>query len=209
MIEAIVNAFQLLTTGICTLVALRRGFRYRKRPWFLLALASGVFFLGDLYWELFLIFFGDTPKFSFISYIGWYASYLFLLLLVLEFPDDGGDPKKKRILWIGPAFAAGMCLFYLQWGDLFGNVISALLMGTLFWNIGSRLLSLKGKNAKQQPEILLLWSVLLFCLLEYAAWTASCFGVYDSLAHPYFWFDILLSADFLIFPWALKKAVAA
>ena len=71
MIEIIENAIQLITTGICTVVAVRKGVLEQNRAWIVLALASGVFFLGDLYWELFLVLYGRTPAYSYIPYLSW------------------------------------------------------------------------------------------------------------------------------------------
>jgi len=49
--------------------------------------------------------------------------------------------------------------------------------------------------------------VVSFAITEYIAWTASCFWMGDTLLNPYFWFDTLLSINFLILPLALRKAV--
>ena len=198
MIEIIENAIQLITTGICTVVAVRKGVLEQNRAWIVLALASGVFFLGDLYWELFLVLYGRTPAYSYIPYLSWYASYLFLLLLLFELRRSREEKKHRKILWIIPGFSAGMCVFYMQFGDWIGNIITAVFMSLLMWHALDMLLS------RKEPVFIV---VLLFCTAEYAAWTASCFGTYDTLAHPYFWFDILLSATFLLFPAALGKAV--
>ena len=202
MIEIIENAIQLVTTGICTIIAMRKGIRLQNRAWIVLALASGVFFLGDLYWELFLVLYGHTPGYSYIPYLSWYASYMFLLLLLVELRVPRKEEENRKILWIIPVFSAGMCIFYMQFGDWIGNIITAVFMSLLMWHALDMLLLLKGS---QKAAIFAV--VLLFCIVEYAAWTASCFGNYETLAHPYLWLDTLLSAVFLLFPAALGKAV--
>ena len=211
MIETIENGIQLVTTGICTAVALRKGILLQSRAWIMLTLASGVFFLGDLYWELFLILYGKTPEYSYIPYLSWYAAYLFLLLLLYDLRDKNDERHRSRILWIIPVFTVGMCIFYLQWGDWVGNIITALLMCLLIWNAVEGLLSIRAQKA-DHPEtkckkVWIYILVLLFCLEEYGAWTASCFWTDVTLMNPYFWFDIMLSAMFLLFPAALGKAV--
>ena len=202
MIEIIENGIQLVTTGICTVIALRKGIRLQNRAWIVLALASGVFFLGDLYWELFLVLYGHTPGYSYIPYLSWYASYMFLLLLLFELRVPRTERKYRKILWIIPVFSAGMCIFYMQFGDWIGNIITAVFMSLLMWHALDMLLLLRDS---QRAAIFAV--VLLFCIVEYAAWTASCFGNYETLAHPYLWLDTLLSAVFLLFPAALGKAV--
>ena len=202
MIEIIENAIQLVTTGICTVIALRKGIRLQNRAWIVLALASGVFFLGDLYWELFLVLYGHTPGYSYIPYLSWYASYMFLLLLLFELKGEREERKTRKILWIIPVFSAGMCIFYMQFGDWIGNIITAVFMSLLMWHALDMLLLLRDSKKAAIFAV-----VLLFCIVEYAAWTATCFGNYETLAHPYFWLDTLLSVVFLLFPAALGKAV--
>ena len=82
------------------------------------------------------------------------------------------------------------------------SLITAVFMCLLIWHALDMLLS-----QKNTPKAPFSATVLLFCAAEYAAWTASCFGAYDTWAHPYFWFDTLLSVVFLLFPVALRKAV--
>lgn len=222
MIEIIENAIQLITTGICTVIAVQKGIRLQSRAWSILALASGVFFLGDLYWELFLVLYSKTPGYSYIPYLSWYAAYLFLLLLLFELKGTQNSGKQRKILWFIPVFSAGMCVFYMQFGDWIGNIITAVFMSLLMWHALDMLLYLRDVRSVSRgtgDEIQttdpvrrcekgwIFAAVLLFCVAEYAAWTASCFGTYDTLAHPYFWFDTLLSLVFLLFPAALGKAV--
>ena len=49
--------------------------------------------------------------------------------------------------------------------------------------------------------------ILIFCLLEYGLWVASCFWDSDRVANPYYWFDLLLSICFPFFLPATKKAM--
>ena len=222
MTEIIDNVIQLAATGICMIIALRKGLLLQNRAWTILALASGVFFLGDLYWDLYLVLCGKTPDHSYIPYLSWYASYMFLLLLLVELRVPRKERKYRKILWVIPAFSAGMCIFYMQYGDWIGNIITAVFMSLLMWQALDMLLSLKvsqrtssgtgGETQRAEPDWLrgkaaICIAVLLFCAAEYAAWTASCFGNYETLAHPYIWFDTMLSAVFLLFPAALGKAV--
>ena len=211
MVEIVENTFQLVTTGICMVISVRNGFLTGRRAWALLAFASGVFFLGDLYWELFLIFFGKTPEYSYISYLSWNASYLFFVLLLFELKDRENRKDRRRILWMVPLFTVGMCIFYMQWGDWIGNITTALLMTLLIWHAWSGLLLLKEQKnmdshaRKDKAGIYIV--LLLFCLMEYAAWSASCFGNYDTWMQPYFWFEVILSLIFLLLPPVLGKAV--
>ena len=207
MIESIENAVQLVTTGLCSGVAAFRAVRSRRRAWLLLALASGVYFLGDLYWQLFLLFYGATPHYSYIPYLSWYAGYVFLMLLVLELRGPRPAVARRRVLWLIPLFTAAMAVFYIQWGDWIGNITAAVLMSLLLWYTADSLFLWQRTGERSKRP--LAWVILLFCAAEYAAWTSSCFWEGDTLSNPYFWFDTLLSVCFLLFPAALRKAVDA
>jgi len=204
VIESIDNIIQLVTTGFCTAFSACRLVATKRREWAILTLAGAVCFLGDLYWQLYLLFYGKTPEYSYKSYIGWYAGYLFLSLLVVEIRGER-KAKYNRWLFLVPAFTIGMGIFYLQWGDLIGNIISATLMGILIWVSVDALIM--AKNEKKKESVFLYITILIFCFAEYAMWTASCFWQGDTFMNPYFWFDILMSSVFLALPFALKKAV--
>lgn len=208
MIESIVNGIQLITTGLCTALAFAHALRSHHRAWLFLGLGSGVFFLGDLYWQLFLLFYEKTPQHSYIPYLGWYAGYLFLLFMLLEVRGPRPALPRSRLLWAFPLFTVGMCLFYLQWGDWIGNITAAVLMTLLLWHATDCLL-LWRRSPADAGRRFLAFTILGFCAVEYGAWTSSCFWMGDTLLNPYFWFDSLLSVCYLLFPPALRKAVEA
>ncbi|MBR6403669.1 MAG: hypothetical protein IKS48_09835 [Eubacterium sp.] len=80
-------------------------------------------------------------------------------------------------------------------------------MCILIWNTLVGLLSLKNSAKEISGRKWIYLSILLFCFAEYSTSTASCFWMGDSIQNPYFWFDVLLSLTFLLFPPALRKAV--
>lgn len=76
--ELIENLLQLLVTfaGACL-----AGFAYwksRAQKYFLLFCFYGCFALGALYWTLYLLLFGATPRVFYVSEFGWVASMIFL-----------------------------------------------------------------------------------------------------------------------------------
>ncbi len=209
MTETISNTVQLALTGLCAACALYRAFTTERRAWTLFALFAGLNFLGNLYWLLWLVFYGDSPPYAFIPYLSWYASYLFLALLLLQVKSPEQPRLQARTLWLVPVFAAGMFVFYVQYGDWVGNIVCAALMGLLLWQAIGGLLFLRGKRGAAAKNRFLYWAVLLFCFVEYALWTVSCFWTGDSLKDPYFWFDLLLSLCFPILLPAVERAVDA
>ena len=214
VIESTENIIQLFTTGFCAGFSAYRAFKTGKHAWVLLFFAAFVYFLGDIYWQLYLTFYGETPHYSNISYAGWYACYLFLILLVHDIRGHRDKTPYSRFLLLIPVFTAGMCVFYLQYGDVIGNILAAVLMSILIWVTVDALMQCKKKELSKSDalhtnmnRIGLYITVLVFCFAEYAAWTTSCFWMGDTFANPYFYFDTVLSLTFLIFPHALRSAL--
>lgn len=192
-------------------IALFFWVRRRNRAWILLSLFAGVFFLGDLYWLLYLVFYDSTPLYSYVSDLSWDASYLFLMILLILIREDNGlrhwDNRHRRCFWIVPVFTVGMCVFYMQRGDFVTNIVVAILMTGLIWHALDGLLFLRSAQGDSGSRRMLYLVTLLFCFAEYGLWTSSCFWAGDAIVNVYFWFDFLLSFTFLLFLPALRKAV--
>ncbi len=209
MTELIVNLIQLITAGICTFWSLWRTIRLQKREWIMLTLFYATFFLGSLYWQLYLLFYGGSPKYPYISGMCWHASWLFLLLLLIWL---GRDQKKKylsRLSWIGPVFAGIMCVIFMQWGRYADNVITGLLMALIIMRAITGLYCLRKDSAGKEKQSDMYVITLVYCAVEYTMWIISCFpiGWGDTMANPYYWFNLVLPASFLFFMPALGKAV--
>ena len=207
MIESFCNIIQLITTGICTAVCFRHALLSGKRSSYMLSLASFVYFLGDIYWELYMVFYDSTPDISYISDCSWYSTYLFLFLLLIDMRDKEQKKYKSRLLWIIPVFTVGMCFFYMQWGQYLENVICAVLMGLLIWQASDGVIYIHRCKEADKRKKWMYMSVLFFCFAEYGAWTTSTFWLGDTWINPYFWFDLLLSISFILFPLAYRKVV--
>lgn len=214
IIESTENIIQLFTTGFCAGLSAYRAFKTGRHAWVLLFFAAFVYMLADIYWQLYLAFYCETPQYSYIPDAGWYACYLFLILLVNDIRGRRDKTPYNRLLLLIPVFTVGMCAFYLQYGDVIGNILAAVLMSILIWVAVDALIQCKKKrlpesdvlHANNNP-IGLYITVLVFCFSEYAAWTTSCFWMGDTFANPYFYFDTVLSFTFLILPYALKSAL--
>ena len=212
MIETIENAIQLIATGLCAVSALWHAARSKERAWALLGLFAGIFFLGDLYWQLYLVFYDETPMF-YISEFSWYTSYLFLLLLLIYINVENSPGWKFRLRPVYlciPAFTFGMCAFYMTRGDYLSNIVVALLMTGLIWHACYGLqMAQKQNGGSGSPDHgrMLFILILVFCAAEYGMWTSSCFWAGDTISNVYFWFDFLLSITIVLFLPALRKAV--
>ncbi len=63
------------------LPVLRIGKAAGRQAYFLLLCFYGCFALGALYWTLYLLLFGATPRVFYVSEFGWVASVIFLHIL--------------------------------------------------------------------------------------------------------------------------------
>ena len=203
MTERVENALQIAVLLICASVALARALKYRSRGWTHLVFFYGSLALGDIYWFVYLLFFGVTPQISVVSDISWFACYIFLYLLLIRTAPPIKNPGRMVIPWIGPLFTASSAVFFMLRGEIFLNLIYAGLMGLLMFSSLSRLT----RRRSYERQFFLSFMILVFCLIEYGLWFSSCFFDGDTLANPYYWFDILFTASFVLFIPATKKAV--
>ena len=84
-----------------------------------------------------------------------------------------------------------MGVFFMLRGEIAANLVYAGLMGFLLYAAIRRLM--------ERRSVYLSVLILVFCLLEYALWTASCFWNDEIVLHPYYWFDFLLTVSFPFF----------
>ena len=201
MIEIAENALQITVLMVCSGISLYRALEHKSRTWTLAAFFFTSWVLGDLYWTVCLLFYDKAPQISIVSDLSWYASYMFLYLLLIRTAEPQDVDKRQILPWLGPVFAAVMAIFFIQWGEILNNLVYASLMGLLLYASISRLIKRKQKYLSAL--------ILVFCLLEYGLWTSSCIWSGDTLANPYYWFDVLLTLSFLLFLPAVRKAVSA
>lgn len=189
MLDQIDNGIQVAALLVCVVSAAWLAMRRTSRPHVLLALFYGSWLLGDIYWLVCYLCYDTMPQISVVSDMSWYASGIFLYMLLREVAPPTGA---RRVLpWIGPAFAAGMAVFFMQWGEYFNNMVYAVVMGLLMFASISRL-----QDGQQRflPAL-----VLVYCLLEYGLWVSSCFWQEPVLTEPYYWFEFMLTASFFLF----------
>ena len=198
MIETVENAAQFVVVTVCCGISVFRSMRRRSRLWVLMSLFYGTFLLGLLYWLLYLLFYGMTPQFRYISELSWYTAYLFLFM-ILQFtasPDERQLNSKLPLLM--PVFATGMCILYAQFSPWLSNIMSAFVMSLLLYHAFRGMLYYRKKKLSCTRRTLCRLT-MLFCTSEYCMWTFTCFYWSDRLSNPYFWFDILQTVCFPLF----------
>ncbi len=196
MLDQLENAIQTAVLLLCVAAAVFMAVTRRSRTWTLLSFFYGSWFMGDLYWLVCYLYYDTMPQISIVSDLSWYASCIFLYLLLRQVSPP---EKRRRVLpWLGAVFAAGMAVFFMQWGEYLNNMIYAALMSLLLYASISRLLDGRRRFLSAL--------VLIYCLLEYGLWVSSCFWQESVLSEPYYWFDFLMTACFLAFLPATGKA---
>ena len=206
MIEIIENSVQLALLAVLTVVTAVLSVRDKRTEGGLLAMFYGSYALGDLYWLLYLVYYGHTPRVFYIPDLSWYASYVFLDLVMVRMAPSEERKDRRPAFWLTALFPAAMFLYYVQFGDVAGNVISAVLMGLLIFHAVRGLVFLR-THPEGKPRRTLYIAALGFCLMEYCAWTASCLFEGETLSNPYYWCDFLITLSaMLLFP-AYRKAV--
>ena len=192
MIEKIENSVQLLVVAVCFGITVVRFVRTKSRNWELLAMYYGNYCLGDLYWLLFLLFYGSTPNLTFISDLSWYAADLALLLLLNHVAIPGERTERSKIPLLFPLLSVGMFFYFVQGGNLLNNLLSVFVMAPLMHHAARGLVYYR-KQHLQTRNRLLYCLALFLCLAEYGLWTISCFYWSDSIDNPYFWLDGLIT----------------
>ena len=95
--EVISNLLQAAVTLLGFFLGGIRYLKSRKQEYFLLTCFYGCFFLGSLYWTLYLLLFSKTPQVFYVSEFGWVASVIFLSMLqyALSSAEERRFPCRK------------------------------------------------------------------------------------------------------------------
>ena len=209
MLEVVSNIIQIAVLVVCIAAAVYNTDTLKSRSWVLFGLFAVSFLLGDIWWLLDLLFYRDRTLYSLIPYINWKASALFLILLIRNRQQAPLFKRPVRsILWVIPVFCAGMCAYYMQFGAYVDNVITALFMAVLIWITIQRFLEIRGSEDDAAGDKSLCLVVLLFCVSEYAMWTASCLDYDHPLRILYDVFSFVLTLSIALMIPALRKAVS-
>ncbi|MCR4590846.1 MAG: hypothetical protein K5668_08505 [Lachnospiraceae bacterium] len=198
------NMLQIIILCGCSFFAFFRMVIKRRKEWTRLFYFFGSFLLGDVYWQVCLLFNRELSPVALVADFCWYTSYVCLILLEICIIKDAAQNDELKnngplrfLPFLAPVFTGGMALFYITWGQVINNIIYAVLMGaTLF-------LAITGLTLKKSPETkrikLFCMAVLLYCFFEYSAWTVSCFSEIEIMYRAYVVFDSLMTLSFLLF----------
>lgn len=201
--------FENLFCLFCTLTGLLSSlFKFIERPKkgyiFLIIFFLSRFF-SDYYWAIYVLTMHTYPNVStFLAYIGWNISYVFLFLAGSHFYEEKFNYFHPAMLW---PLVTNIPLFilFIQFGGIFNNL----------WQVGTTTFLMifatkdiifylvhKKNNA---PFPWLSFIALVFLILEYCMWTVSCFDWDSEIKNPYLYFTILTSLTTVFLPWSIEK----
>ncbi len=209
MIEFIDNLTQLLAALSGCLLSGILYLRSRRQPYFLLCCFYGCFGFGMLYWLLYTLLVTDAPPMFYVSDIGWISCFLFLLLLQYSLSDKGERTLRSRLPWLAFAIEMPLTVYFISIGDALYNLIVGALMAAMLWNAIRGLIWQRRQQEADQGRLFFHLVTLAYIVLENCLWLSSYPWAGDTLANPYFWFDLAVTASLLaLFP-VVRKAVRA
>ena len=207
--ELIENLLQLSVTFFGALLS---GIFCRKSHWqtyFLLLCFYGCFALGSLYWTLYLLLFGATPRVFYVSEFGWVASLIFLRILQATLSGTDEHGFRCRGAWLALLVGLPLLVFYCTFGDILSNLIWCGMMICLSFYAIRGLAYTKTRTDTAQNMRYFHIGVLCFVASEYLLWTVGCFWSNTPLLSPTFWCDMLLTLTILGLLPATREAVEA
>ena len=208
MISSVGDITQMVVILLCEVIAFMDARKQRSRLRLIYGLFLLSFFLGDLWWFLDLTLYGGDAGYSLIPYINWKVAMIFLILMMQQY--HSGSIFRKPASWLQliiPVFCGAMCVWYMTMGAYLDNIVTAVLMIIIIWNAVQRLIEIRKNLTKDKGDKWLCAVIILYCLMEYGMWTASCFDYSHPVYNLYYIFNFGLTMCFILFIPAVRKAV--
>lgn len=204
MIEAFDNAFQLVILAICVVLSATRLFQTRSDEWLMSSGFYGCSLLALTYWTAYLLVFGETPRYFYVSETGWVASRVFLLMLVAALDERRRPCAPVPMAWAAVAVMAPLFALYVTHGDVLLNVVDCSIMTAIgFYTVrGMAAAPLEGPEGDCRLHV----AVLVWWLAQLAVWTTSCFQTPEAYA-SYIASDLALSVTYLLLALEMRRAL--
>ena len=214
MIESVSDAIQLAVLAVCFALALVRALRTRDAAWLELTCFYACMLLGNAYWFGYLVVFGETPYYSYVSDLSWMAGYIFLLMLLIECDQCRGIVAPVRAAWIPVVVCVACCAYYIvESGYPLLNIVDNGLMAALgFFAVRGLAARPEGCCAKAfSHNVAFHVAVLVFVAVEQADWISSTFlnpGPITGFV-PYIVTELFLTLSFavlLVSAWGSERS---
>ena len=198
------NIIQLLTVLFALLFSIIHYIRYRDKIW-IYSIAIFLFSLmSNYYWTAYLLIMGDLPTVSdIISYLGWDAAYVILLLLIFSTKSHDEKTYFHPAMLIPIPLCAWQLKLYIPFGGAVHSGLQVFLLTMIIiFSLQSCFWYRKNsKNGAKRPYIANA-AVLLSCA-EFSMWTSTCFN--RPVSDLYFLFSFIFCVSILILIWAINK----
>ena len=193
MVDVIENAVQLAVLAVCFAMCVYKAVSVRDRMWIILSFFYGCSFFSLVYWTSYLVAFGVTPRYSYASDLSWMASYIFLVIQLVEFKAQRALVPPVRVAWVLPVACVPACILFCTHGDILLNLADCSLMAAIGYlsTCGAVASSSSGVGSSRALHV----SILVFAVAELALWTASCFWS-PQMTIPYIVADYALTASY-------------
>ena len=165
--------FDLVVCLLCFAATLVRLSQVRNRVWLTMVFAVGCSMIAEAYWTVYLVVFGETPAYFYVSEICWAATYVFFIMLLVECDASRDSHASVPAAWIPVAVSAVLLVLFVY---LKGNPLFNFLDNGLMALIGY--FAVRGMVAPPAPGLAgnraFATSLLIYVIVELAVWTASC-----------------------------------
>ena len=204
------SVFALFCTIVGLLCCLFKYIEVPRRGCLYLIIFFLTHFLSDYYWTIYSLATRSDPDVAgFITNLGWNIGYIFLLLAVLELRYDGARGFFHPVMLLPVIINIPQLILYCSYGSILNNLwevgITTLIMvcclkGIMYYHVK------KKEYEARFPHFYVL--VLIFMLMEYGMWTASCFAWPSEVMSPYLYCTMAGSAIMIFFPWGIGRDYA-
>jgi len=161
------------------------------------ALGTFTFFLGDLFWSLYILLFGEAPSGVSPADIGWIGGYCFLIGLMQTMSRGKRRPRWLFVIPLIVAIDAGV---WISWangnvGSIISDVVYGIVISVMGWHIFA---NLAVNNKVMRPFFI---SAACYFIAEIALFT--------SWGDMYAVFDFSVTAAIIAMAVTFMKAIRA
>ncbi|MCR5790181.1 MAG: response regulator [Lachnospiraceae bacterium] len=184
--ELFIDIVTITLNLIGLMICLFRYFEYSHRTLtFAVAFYLGML-LSDYYWGVYTLVMGDAPVISsLLAYLGWNLAFAFLTFTQLSLRKEKGIRYLRPIVFLPVPLHLAQLILYLSFGGILNNIWMC------FWTTVSACLALEEilyyrKNKNQGAKFPYAnTAILIYIIMEYGSWTASCFDYPSEVVNPY------------------------
>ncbi len=206
IVESLENILSLFCTIIALLYCIFKYIETPKRGYRYLIAFFLANFLSEYYWTTYEFVMRSSPDVSgFAAYLGWNVGYLVLLLAVFFLRHKGAKRLFHPVILLPVLANIPQFLIYIRYGGILNNLWEVgLTTLTMIFCLQEIVYCLKNRaDRKAFPLFSVL--VLVYLIVKYGMWTASCFDWSSELRNPYFYCSVLDALLCVFFGLGAKK----